>query len=166
MEKHLSHVQEDSLVGVLVGNRIIILREEDRTDDGNKDSTRNGQEHPGDAVETASLSIGRLTHRHEANDDVRLTKVAEEPSQVTDDHGSGDARDHIEVLRVFNTGGAVRIFRSEGEDLRRVIQCNQRHDRNDQQCREHHQALHHVGVGHCKEATDKGVDNGDGRDDD
>ena len=96
-----------------------------------------------------------------------LAEVAQAPGEVTDDGGGGDAGDHVEVGRVALTVGvgAVVVGRGPAPDVRGVVQGDERHDRNDDEGREHDHALHGVGVGHGEEAADEGVGDGDGRDD-
>ena len=117
VEHDLSHVQEDGFEGLLVSDGVVGLGKEDRTYDGGKYRTCDGEEHPGDAVCAAGLGIGSLTHRHEADDDVWLAKVAQAPCSVTDDGCSRNTGDHVEVVRVLNSGGAIRILSGEGEDF-------------------------------------------------
>ena len=162
MHHGLSHIQEDGLEVFLVSDGFTELGEVHGTGKRNEDSADDGKTHPGDAVETALLGVGRLTQRHEAHDNVRLTKVAKAPSGVTNDNTSGNTGEEREVVIVWleSPVGSVAVFGSEGEDRAGIVKSEKRHDWHDQQGDEHQHALHSVGVGHCQEATDEGVENG------
>src|SRR5699024_8260959 len=85
VEHNLSRVQEDGFEGLLVSDGGVVLGKEDRTDDGGKYRTCDGEEHPGDAVCAAGLGIGSLRYSHEAEDDVLLAKVVQATWIVIDD---------------------------------------------------------------------------------
>ena len=90
---------------------------------------------------------------------MRLTKVAQAPSQITDDDGGGYAGEHREVTGVLNNAtGGVGVFSGEAENLARVVQGEKHHDGHDDEGGEHQQALDGIGIGHRKEAADEGVE--------
>ena len=152
MEEQLPEADEDAF-GVRELSFVMLV-------DGDADNcchacTNHGQEHPTDTDTTTLLSLRGRTQCHEADDDVRLTEVAEAPRERRH-----DAEDCCAGQGAFTVSeredrriDAVHFAHQIGE----ATNVDDAHNRHQDERDQHHDALNDVGPRHGKEATDQRV---------
>lgn len=168
VEQDASHVEEDCFEGIAVGDSNAgVLAEEGGADKGDGGGADDAQQHPRDTDAATGACFFSRAQGHEADDNVRLPKIAQAPCEVADDGGQTNPTDHGEVRGVADAVGvgAVIVVAGPSENAGGVFERQQCHDRHDQQCEEHDHALHGVSGRDCEEAADEGVGDGDCSDD-
>ena len=117
------------------------------------DGAYHGQEHPAHADATPGFCILGGAQRHETHNNMRLPEIAQAPGERRSDADKRSSREKSQGVGA-NVGDGIC-------DVVESAHIGNSHDRHGNQCGEHQQALHHIGVGGAHKAAEEGVEHGD-----
>ena len=154
MEENLREIQEYGFCLLFIGDRS--LRVGGKVCDTHKrsaDGAQHGQYHPAHADAASGFRILGGAKRHETHDNMRLTEVSQTPGKRRGDTDNRGSSKEIECI-----GLGVRDSINNGVSTAHIGHGDDRHGN---QCSNHQQALHHIGVGCSHEPAEESVEHGD-----